>query len=169
MSGDNGAAKRYRRTRKGLAAVIYHSQKYAGKKKVIKTVDYTREEFMRWLFVQENFESLYLSWVESDYQKALKPSADRILNNHSYTLSNLELMTWEQNESKARADMRSGDLICIMNPQKGVQQYTENDILVGTFISMNEANRSTGVMQSSISMCCHNKRNIAGGFKWKLI
>lgn len=37
------------------------------------------------------------------------------------------------------------------------------------FQSINEAERQTGIKQSSISKCCLGKRKTAGGFHWKFV
>lgn len=40
---------------------------------------------------------------------------------------------------------------------------------INTFFSMNEASRKTGVVQSSISLCCNGKYKTAGGYLWKIV
>ena len=48
-----------------------------------------------------------------------------------------------------------------------VDQYDLNDNMIKEWYSMSEAARQLNIVQQNISKCCHGKRNIAGGFKWK--
>lgn len=52
---------------------------------------------------------------------------------------------------------------------KSVSQFTKDGQLIATYPSAKEAERQTGVWQSTISACCLGKPhyNTAGGFIWK--
>lgn len=60
------------------------------------------------------------------------------------------------------------------NLAKSVIQYdlnnnNNNNNKTAEFISISEASRITGINKSSIHLCCNNKRNSAGGYKWKYL
>ena len=52
-------------------------------------------------------------------------------------------------------------------PKKGVCKYDMNDVFMSEYVSIIEAQRSTGINSSSIIRCCKGKSMCAGGFKWK--
>lgn len=52
---------------------------------------------------------------------------------------------------------------------KGVTQITIDGLFIQSWWSLMDARRATWINQSSISMCCNNKRKSAGGFVWKFI
>lgn len=49
---------------------------------------------------------------------------------------------------------------------KKVYQLDLNNNFIASFKSMTEASTITGINLTSISQCCNNKRNHAGGYKW---
>ena len=50
---------------------------------------------------------------------------------------------------------------------KNVIQYDKNLIIINEFRNGKEAERQTGIYQSSISRCCNGKLPSAGGYIWK--
>lgn len=51
--------------------------------------------------------------------------------------------------------------------KKPVLQFTKDNILIGEYVSSNEASRIVGVSQGNINSCCNGKRMTAGGYVWK--
>ena len=92
--------KKYKRTIKGVSGTLYNTMKCSSRKRGHQPPSFSLGEFRVWLYDQPNFLSLYDKWVESDYDTKLKPSPDRIDNKLSYSLSNLQLMTWDENNKK---------------------------------------------------------------------
>ena len=43
----------------------------------------------------------------------------------------------------------------------------KNNMIVGKFFGTREAQRKTGIRNTSISLCCNGKLKSAGGFQWK--
>ena len=62
--------------------------------------EYSKEEFRKWLYSQPLFFELYNNWVNNEYDKNLTPSVDRINSSISYKMSNIQLMTWHENNIK---------------------------------------------------------------------
>jgi len=55
-----------------------------------------------------------------------------------------------------------------INPKsKKVEQYDMDNNLITVFNSMSEAAKECNTFHSSISACCHGKKNTSNGFKWK--
>lgn len=50
---------------------------------------------------------------------------------------------------------------------KAIIQYDLSGNIIKEWYCSNEVKRELGISQSNIIACCRNKRNTAGGFKWK--
>lgn len=163
----NSYMTEYRKTINGVILTIYGGQKGSSKKRGHLHPSYTKKELESWLLSQPLFYMLYNSWVSSGYDRYLKPSVDRKDNSIGYTLDNIQLMTWKENEDKGNIDMRLGKLTTRFSI-KSVIQFSLSGCILNTFISVIDASRQTGINQSNISECCiGKKRRTAGGFKWK--
>ena len=55
-----------------------------------------------------------------------------------------------------------------MSNKTPVEQYSKHGELIGTWDSMTDAEKATGIFHSNISKCCNGERKTAGGFIWKL-
>jgi len=84
-----------------VAKELYDKQIARAKTHDYKEVMYSREEFLCWLYAKPYYE-LFESWVLSGDKKNLKPSVDRIDATRGYSIDNIQLMTWEQNNEKGR-------------------------------------------------------------------
>jgi len=153
-----------KKTKEGLPVVIYCSQILSSKRKKYPKPNYTLSELREWMFSQTNFETLYNNWVASGYVRHLKPSCDRLDDYKPYSLDNLRLVTWEENNKKGREDIKSG----INNKKnKTVLQYDLNGNFIKEFYSLAEAFRKTKVYRSNIYKTCIGKYNQSGGYIWK--
>ncbi len=156
----------YHKTKDGLIALIYNNQLRSSKYRSYDMPDYTKEQLSIWIYSQPSFEQLFMDWTMSGNNRWLTPSPDRLNDYLPYTLDNLRLVTWKDNNSRGHSDMRNG----INNKQSksviGVHKMTGEVI---KYYSTIEASRQTGIDQGSISKCCSGARsyNSAGGYKWK--
>lgn len=94
--------KAYRRTIKGCIAKMYSHQKHSSKVRGMTYPNYTLGEFRIWCLTQPHFYTLFDGWVASQYNKQYAPSGDRKFDDLPYTLSNLELKTFNQNINQPR-------------------------------------------------------------------
>jgi len=157
------SCKEYRRTKKGLAYKIYSQQKKSSIKRNHKQPNYSKEEFYNWITNKDNFIELYSKYVESGYNRYLIPSADRIDDYKPYTLDNLNLVTWGENELRSFNDRKNG----INNKiSKTVYQYDMENSFIKEWYSSQQVGRELGIQQANISNVALGKRNHAGGFKW---
>ncbi len=99
---NNEQSRGYRKTKIGLANNIYDKQRRNSKHRNHKMPTYTKQELKDWLFAQKLFHELYNNWVESGYEKMLVPSVDRIDDYESYTMDNISIATWDENNKKHR-------------------------------------------------------------------
>ena len=157
--------KLYRKTPKGLITQIYGAQRNSSKKRGHKMPTYTKEELVLWL-AKENFIQLYIEWQQSQYSKDTRPSVDRLDDTQGYTLTNIQLITWKENNDKARKAQSTGKL---WNGQelRAVIQLNLISKYVSEFKSARDAERQLNLSKGAVSACCHQKRQTAGGYKWQ--
>ena len=150
----------YRHSKIGVETRMYNSQFSASKKRCMPMPTYTKEEFIIWLY-NNNFDILYSIWVESGYDKAIKPSVNRLNDYLPYTFDNIELITWDENLQKQREAVKIG------TNRKSIKTVVQlkDDKVIAHFHSVREAFRKTNIRH--ISDCCTNKRKTAGGFEWQ--
>lgn len=166
MSDYNVWKREHRKTFIGLTGKMYSAQKDACRKRNHPSPDYSLDEFRAWLESQPIFFELYESWLASDCEKDLIPSADRINNDQSYSLDNLQIVTFKQNRENVYADRKAGRVSTIDKP---VLQFTKDGEFVAEYFSIAEAARKTNITQQNISAVANQlpKRKSAGGFIWK--
>ena len=151
------------KTKDGLITKMYASQRRHSKKRGHNPPTYTNNELKEWLFAQKEFHELYDKWKRLDYQKKYIPSVDRLDDYSGYSLSNIQITTWNENMKKGHRDSRNG----INNKRnKAVIKMRLDGEIIDIYHSMNEAERVTGIPSSNISNCCSGKLNSAGGFLW---
>ena len=159
--------RNYKRSKLGLATKIYGSQKQASKRRRHPKPTYSKEDLREWLYSQKKFHILFDNWVKSGHKQDYIPSVDRIDDNVGYTMGNIQLMTWAENDCKGSNDVKIGKRINTSMPQRKVCQYALSGELLGKFISVSEAKRKTDVPTGNISLACRGIRKHAGGFVWK--
>lgn len=159
----SASSKRYRRSKKGLINQIYGSQKTRSKKRGHKLPTYTKKELKEWLYSETQFDALYNVWVVNDFNKNFTPSIDRKNDNIGYTMENIQLMTWEENNAKAYKNRKKGKYD---KRNKPVVQFTKEGVFVKEWYSIKEAS-SKGFHDGCISYCCKRKLKTHKGFIWK--
>jgi len=159
------ANREYERTIDGLIAKIYKNQLTAAKKNTFKAPTYSKEELYQWVTNQANFLHLYNTWVVSGYSVGMKPSVDRINDYIGYTLSNIQLLTVNENIEKYRNDVRNGINTKVT---KTVSCYSLLDgTYISTHFSITEAAKAYGISSSSISSACAGRIAHAGSMLWQ--
>lgn len=109
------SAERSKKTKRGMLGLLYSSQKRNSKKRKHPLPTYTIEQFVEFAYSLPKFEEIYNNWVLSDYIQDLRPSFDRIDSLKPYTLKNIQVMTWYENNLKGRNEgLKHKKLISIM-------------------------------------------------------
>lgn len=158
--------KEYYRTKEGLLSKIYTQQYETSKRRNHPRQNYSRREFKEWCLHQEIYHNLYNTWVINNYAQEFLPSIDRKDDNIPYTLSNIQVTTWYLNREKLYTDKKEGK----NNKQsQKITQYNLEGEFIKDFYSQRQAERETGVNQSSIQRCCSGKNGTAGGFIWRKV
>lgn len=158
---------KYRRSKKGILNTLYwhHVSRCIAKNKELPT--YTKSELRDWLFSHPDFKILYKNWIDSGYDKNKSLSINRKNNSLSYSLDNIELITWGEHTKKTTESMILGDIIS-GHPHIAVIGENKLNGEIIEFISISDAARSLNISKVHISSCCNNKdRKSAGGFIWR--
>lgn len=145
--------KRFNRTKEGVVALLYSTQRAKSKKRGHPAPAYTRDQLFTWLWAQPTADTLYKLWELSGYDKDLKPSVDRLDDYLPYQLDNIRLIPWGIHRSRYASDAIAGlnTKTCV-----AVDQYTLDGVFVKTFHSYKDAARSVNGVHSNI-------RNVATG------
>lgn len=156
--------QKYRRSMKGLVAAIYDGENGSSKRRSHPKPEYSQADLCEFIFNNPKFYELYDEWVASGYKKNKKPSIDRIDDSKHYSLDNIQLVTWRENNVKSH--------ICMMNGEydgkcKAIIQYDLEGNFVEEYYSINSAERIINVNHTHIGDVCKGKRITAGGYKWK--
>ena len=94
------AINKWRKSKGGIISNIFNHQKEASKRRGHKPPEYTQRELGQWLLAQSLFHRLYDKWVHSGYARNIIPSVDRKDDDIGYCMSNIQLMTFVENQRK---------------------------------------------------------------------
>ena len=161
---DQKIRESHRRTLKGKALQIFSTQKKSSKNRNHQPPSYTKDEFIEWLLSNEYYLRIHSEWVESEYDKLLAPSVDRLDDYKGYSFDNIQIVTWKDNLKKSYSDIRNG----INNKKsKTVIKCDLNGNEIEEYHSIQQAARCNGSYRQGIIRVCKGKAQTAGGFRWK--
>ena len=136
---------------------IYSMQKRSSKKRNHPQPSYSLEELT--LFMYDNkYKKLHKAWKKSNYNKNLTPSVDRLNALKPYTMENIQLITWKENNEKGRGEGKT----------KRVCQYLAGKP-VNEFDSATKAAIHIKGSHQNISLCCRGGTPQAYGYQWEFI
>ena len=151
----------YCKTEKGVIRVIYKTQVSNSKRRGHELPEYTKEQLSEWLY-NNGFKELYYIWKNSNFDKKLKPSCDRQDDYKNYSLDNIKLTTWDNNNKNHITDRYMGrstsGKIC-----KKLLQLDSNKNLIAEYVSFSSARRS---MKYSMERAIRSGRKDRNGFYW---
>jgi hypothetical protein len=101
---ENSCTKKYEKTKKGFLMRLYRNMqsRVSGVQKV-KSHLYegksllSRDEFYSWTESNKQFHDLFDAWENSNYERRLTPSVDRIDSSLGYELHNMEWIPFHEN------------------------------------------------------------------------
>ncbi len=141
----------------GKLGCMYLEQRRASIRRNHPEPDYTKTEFIDWAYLN-GFEELYTTWMFSEFDRMKSPSADRLDSTLPYTLDNLDMVTWKENNDRSHQEAyRHGKLILQMDLE---------DNVIEVHLSTSEASRTTGIDQVNLSTVARKRKGTAGGYKW---
>lgn len=154
----------YYRSKGGKISHIYQAQKARSRENGWESPSYSREELIEWVMKQPLYHELFKEWEDSNYDKNLAPSLDRKNDYLPYSLDNIQLMSWNDNNRKGAVFQKLG---INQKQSKGVIRLDMDGNYIDEFHSIIEAERKTGISNGTISRACRKENNTAGGYKWK--
>lgn len=125
----------------------YNKQVYNSKIRNHPKPSYSKEEFIVWANNQPNIHDLFAAWKSSNYSKNLIPSIDRINSLLPYTLSNIQLVTWKDNNTNNNIEQSLG---INSHNSKQIATYNSTGILISTYTSVAHAARELKVSYSKV-------------------
>lgn len=154
---------------------MYASQVLSSKRRGHPAPSYTREEFVSWVFSQQNWEKLWKTYQQKQHDKNYAPSVDRVNSQLPYTINNIELVSWDVNNTRGCRDTKSGYK---QTQHKPVVAYTLDRKKVAEYVSLHEAARKTGTQVTNIQRVAdgvpfrksNGKMSMlyqTGGYRWK--
>ena len=158
--------KEYWRTPKGRISQIFATQVFNSRQRKHPAPTYSRKELTTW--AEDNgLLDIYLRWKISDFTKDLAPSVDRLDPTQPYTLLNIRLVPWKENNDKAYEDRKSCRHITQQN--RRIRQLDRAGNVVAHYDSIASAARITGITRININDVCRKKAHCksAGGFLWE--
>ncbi len=156
--------KKVTMTEKNHITILYGRVTSSHKTRNMDPVDYSKDDLSKWLY-SNGYKVMFRKWKRSGFIKDLAPSLDRLDTRGNYSLDNLELVTWHENQSRAYRDRiegkgRMGD------HNLGVTQLTLTGEHVKDHVSVSDASRDTGVNRGNISSAAEGRLPSAGKFIW---
>ena len=81
---------------------MYRSMKIRNRSKFGLELPFSLEEFTEWINInyKDIFVKMFQEYVDNNCDKYLKPSIDRIDDYKGYSLDNMQLLTWRENDIK---------------------------------------------------------------------
>lgn len=158
----NELHKEWKRTKEGHATKLFYNQCYNSKRRNHPKPTYSKQEFIEWLFSNDDFHTMYDNWVDSGFKKDNSPSIDRADPSLGYSFENIQLMTWHDNNIKGRSEQYHGK-----KKRMSVNKLSLDGEVLDTFPSMAEAGRVSQVDRKSIKHVCGGVLGTAGGFRWE--
>ena len=140
--------KRFIRSIPGLVKEMFSIQKTKSKKRGYTLPTYIEKELFQWVVNQPHFQQLYDAWVISEYSSKLKPSCDRKNDYISYTLDNLQLVTWDENNARGYAANIDGSST---KKSVAVDMLSMSGEFIQRFHSISEAARQFNGIPSNIT------------------
>lgn len=164
---ENSPYTRYIRSKKGVITSIYRKQRETSRKRGMPPPSYSKKDFESWVKNHPSFDKLFKNWVSRGFETLVKPSVDRLDCTKGYTLSNIRLVTWEENMKAFHRDMRKGIKSPLSNSPRAVTQFSLSGVKIRDYISLSEAAEVNNISVTSISDCCRGVRGKSCGFKWE--
>jgi len=151
------------RTLMGVVRKIYSAQRRNSRYRGHLMPAYSLNKLRVWCLSKPKFIIIHSAWIDSNFERELAPSVDRLKDDEGYSFNNIQVMVWRENMVKGHnSPHKNRDELC-----RPVSQYSLDGRLIATFHSIYEAGKCSGVYKENISGCCRGQLKTAGKFIWK--
>jgi len=154
------------KTLKNYYTQVYSSARYKSKRRGEPYPSFTKQELIQWL-IGMGVQSMWIEYVESGYDKNLKPSIDRLDDYGAYEFSNMRLVTWRDNLISGVNGKKHHKNSTNEQNKKAVILHTgsEHDIPTLRFESLIDCADWLKVHKVSVSRVLTGKRKTIKGYK----
>ncbi len=90
-----------------IVSEMFHTQQRRSRKHAYKFVSYTQAQLLEFVLGHREAYEIHDAWVQSGFIKNLKLSVDRKDATKGYSLDNIQIMTWGENNLKGRTENRT--------------------------------------------------------------
>lgn len=162
----------WNRSKKGVAIRMWHKHNARSETRGHDKPNYDREWLINFIMNHPDYERLHSEYVASDFCKYKAPSIDRIDDNIGYRKDNIRLVSFQENVEHAweagrkREYFNKGWSNGACGDHRPVVQLSMSGEYISEFISVSEASRQTGSLDSKISHSCSGKRKSHNGSQW---
>lgn len=136
---------------------VYSSMRYKSKRRGDNLPDFTKEQFKEWLY-KNNVSDMWITYLESGCEKNLKPSVDRIDDYGLYEFSNMQLITWRENQIKGVNGEKHHNNSKNKNLMKPVFIWNKRGLLIKECKNSFEVSDFLGCHLNSVSRAITGKR-----------
>lgn len=166
LKNNNIVTKKYEKTLNGFVMRLYRNMKsringiqkrkahlYLNKEIVGK------EEFYNWIKSNTKFLELFEKYKQSNFDRKLAPTVDRIDSKIGYVLSNMQILTHSENSAKGAKNRNN----------RSVKQFGIDSSYINTYKSVTDALLKNNLPKNghgNIISCLKNKTKTAYGYKW---
>ena len=168
LKNNNIVTKKYEKTLNGFVMRLYRNMKsrITGVQKqkahlYLNKELLNKEDFYTWIKSNQNFVELFEKYKESNFDRKLAPTVDRINPNIGYVLNNMQILTHSENSSRSSKDRKNIPII----------QYTLEGNELNRFKSLTEAIEKNNLPkngQGNIYHCLKKRIKTAYGYIWKV-
>lgn len=141
-----------------------------------KDLPFDRWDLESWVLTRyyDSFVKIFKKWQESNYDKELVPSIDRIDCMKPYDFSNMQIITWKENHEKYNKVERKLYRLdkcehMVSKTRRPVKQLDFAGKIKATYKSITEAAKITNISTSIICECCQGKRRSSKGYRWSYV
>lgn len=148
----------WNRSISGVYKRLWHHNTKNSIKRGHSAPTYSQQELGDWIISQPNFNSLYQTWIESDFNHFKSVSIDRLDNSKGYSFDNIQLVDFQTNCDNAYRDVRHKVLhnsALLNGGHRAVTRLTLKGVPICSYISMSAAAEAMNSdRHQSISACC---------------
>jgi hypothetical protein len=170
-----GYRQRNKRTVDGWVTKVYGRMRLSSKERDMALPSFTKEELKKWS-TEQGLEKLLYNWIEKNCPKNLTPSVDRIDDYRPYSIDNIKLTTWEENNKRGRGSIKVKDLvhsklgnIAKEMFSKPVAKSTREGKVLAIYPSAREAARQNDTDSGSIAKVCRGEKITHHNYKWSYV
>lgn len=154
----------YYQTPNGFLIKMYTGLSSKSKDRNHPPPNFDKLEFMLWA-KEEGFDSLFQVWLSLGQPREITPSVDRLNSTFPYTINNIRLVTWRENNEAAYTERKS--CARVTRQCKTVNQYALDGAFIKEYLSIANAARENSFCRTNINTCALGKAASAHGFVWK--